>query len=416
MGNAAQAGAEASAGKRLWSGESWRKLLDKLDDVARRLFEKELPKTAQMGALAHRHLLRLLRAAEELIIEFADAERPALHRMFDLGMAFALDNPDTLYHRFPVLPHATYRLRAERAPKGKAPHFISLSAMVFETDGLPRMGADLNNANGSLTVSPEGSFDVVIGGEQDGHNWLRLEREFPRQLVFLRQTFQDWAEESPLHLQLERVDDAALARALSAEHVTAALELIPAFVEFHVERWIRNTLEARARGENVLPRPTESPEIAGLTGQHYAQGFYKVPAGQALLVSFEPPRVCGYWGLQLANWLGESLDYAHRRVSINSHQAVLDRDGLFRAILAAEDPGVPNWLDIGGGDAFSEGLVIVRFTECAHPDEIDTPQTRLLSLDRLRDALPAEHPRVSPDARQREMRTRRRHLQRRLGE
>jgi hypothetical protein len=192
--------------------------------------------------------------------------------------------------------------------------------------------------------------------------------------------------------------------------------MIAAFVEFQAERWVRNTLEAKESGENVLPVPKERPDIAGLSGQRYAQGFYRVAPGQALLVAFRPPRKCGYWGIQLANWLGESLDYANRRVSISGRQAVLDRDGVFRAVLAAEDPGVSNWLDIGGGEAFSEGLIILRVAECGEGGDIDAPETRLLPLDRLWEALPREHERVGSHTRQREMRARRRHLARRLGE
>ena len=409
--------AEASADERLLSGEAWGGFLSKLDRVGRHFLEGEFPRTAQMGALAYRHLLRLVRGATETLLEFADPERLVLIRPFDLGTAFALDNPDTLYHHFLALPGATYRLRGVPDSKGKPPHFISVSGLVFETLGLPRAAAHFNNANGTLEMDAERGFELVISAEEHpGGNWLRLEPEFPHQRIIIRQVFLDWEEERPLQLELERVEETGPCRTLSADAVALALELIVAFVEFQSERWLRNTLEVRERGENVLPTAMENPEITGLTGQRYAQCFYKVPQGEALLVEFRPPSVYGYWGIQLTNWFGESLDYAQRFVSINSHQAVVDRDGIFRAILAAEDPGVPNWLDISGGEAFSEGLVIVRFTACGEDTEIDVPRTRLLPLDRVRQTLPGDHPRVEPEERQREMRTRRRHLMRRLGE
>ena len=405
------------ASERLLSGEAWGDFLSKLDGVGRRFLEKEFPGTAHMAALAYRHLLRLVRVATEVLLEFADPNRPVFIRPFDLGSAYGLDNPDTLYHHFLALPGRTYRLRGEPAGKGKPPHFISVSGLVFETLGLPRVGAHFNNANGTLEVDSERGFELVISAEEHpGGNWLRLEPEFPHQRIMIRQVFLDWEEERPLQLELERVEEPSPGASLSAEAVALALELIVAFVEFQSERWLRNTLEVRERGENVLPTAMENPEIAGLTGQRYAQGFYKVPDGQALLVEFRPPSVYGYWGIQLTNWFGESLDYAQRCVSINSHQAIVDQDGVFRAIIAAEDPGVPNWLDIGGGGGFSEGLVIVRFTECAEDCEIDMPQTRLLPFDLARQALPADQPRVNPEERRREMQIRRRHLMRRLGE
>jgi hypothetical protein len=408
---------EASAGQRLLSGEAWGDFLSKLDRVGRHFLEGEFPRSAQMGALAYRHLLRLVRGATESLLECADPERPVLIRTFDLGLAYALDNPDTIYHHFLVLPGETYRLRGEPPGKGKPPHFISVSALVFETAGLPRVGVHFNNANGTLEMDAERGFELTISAEeQQSGNWLRLEPEFPHQRIIIRQVFQDWEEQRPLQLELERVEETGPCRPLSADAVALAMELIVAFVEFQSERWLRNTLEVRERGENVLPTAMENPDIAGLTGQRYAQCFYRVPDGKALLVEFRPPREYAYWGIQLTNWFGESLDYAQRFVSINSHQAVVEPDGVFRAILAAEDPGVPNWLDIGGGEAFSEGLVIVRFTECGKDAEIDVPRTRLVPVDRVRQVLPADHPRVVPEERRREMRIRRRHLMRRLGQ
>ncbi len=416
VGSGTREDAEDLAGERLLSGEAWGDFLSKLDRVGRNFFENEFPGTAQMGALGYRHLLRLVRGGTEALLEFADPERPVFICTFDLGMAYALDNPDTLYHHFLVRPGETYRLRGLPPGRGKPPHFISVSGLVFETLGLPRVGEHFNNANGTLKMDPEDGFEMIISTEEhQGGNWLRLEPEF-QQRIIIRQVFLNWEEERPLQLELERVGEAGPRRPLSAETVTIALELIVAFVEFQSERWLRNTLEVRKGGENVLPAAMENSDIAGLTGQRYSQCFYKVPAGQALLVEFMSPSVFGYWGIQLTNWFGESFDYAQRFVSINSYQAVVDQDGIFRAILATEDPGVPNWLDIGGGEAFSEGLLIVRFTECGEDSEIDVPRTRLLPFDQIRQAFPADHPRVDPEERRREIGRRRRHLMHRLGE
>ncbi len=404
------------AGERLLSGEAWEDFLSKLNAVGRHFLEKEFPRSPHMAALAYRHLLRLIRAAAEVLLEFADPDRPVLVRTFDLGSAYAIDNPDFLYHHFLALPGMTYRLRGEPAGKGKPPHLISVNGLVLETLGLPRLGAHVNNANGTLEVDSERGFELVISAkEHRGGDWLRLEPELPHQRIMIRQIFLDWNEERPLHLELERVEETSPGASLSAEAVALALELIVAFIEFQSEHWLRNTLEVRERGENVLANAMNL-EIAGLPGQRYAQGFYKVPDGQALLVEFRPPNVYGYWGIQLANWFGESLDYAQRCVSINSHQAVVDQDGVFRAIIAAEDPGVPNWLDIGGGECFSEGLVVLRFMECAEDWEMDVPRTRLLPFGLVRQAFPGDHPQVDAGQRRREMRTRRRHLMRRLGE
>jgi hypothetical protein len=404
------------AAERLLSGEAWEEFLAKLNAVGRRFLEKEFPRSPHMAALAHRHLLRLIRAAADVLLEFADPDRPVIVRTFDLGSAYAIDNPDTLYHNFLALPGLTYRLRGELASKGKPPHLITVNGLVLETLGLPRRGANVSNANGTLEVDTERGFDLMISAkEHRGGDWLRLEPEVPQQRIMIRQVFLDWEEERPLQLELERVDETGPGASLSAEAAALALELIVAFIEFQSEHWLRNTLEVREQGENVLANAMKL-EIAGLPGQRYAQGFYKVPDGQALLVEFRPPNVYGYWGIQLANWFGESLDYAQRCVSINSHQAFVDQDGVFRAIIAAQDPGVPNWLDIGGGEGFSEGIVVLRLMGCAEDWEMDVPRTRLLPFDLVRQAFPGDHTQVDDGKRLREMRARRRHLTHRLGQ
>ena len=197
---------EYSASERLLSGEAWGDFLSKLDGIGRHFLEKEFPGTAHMAALAYRHLLRLIRQGTETLLEFADPDRPVLIQPFNLGLASALDNPDTLYHHFLTLPGRTYRLRGEPAGKGKPPHFISVSGLIFETFGLPRVGAHFNNANGSLEVDPERGFELVISAEEhpDG-NWLKLEPECPHQRVIIRQVFLDWRRRGPCNWNSSRL-------------------------------------------------------------------------------------------------------------------------------------------------------------------------------------------------------------------
>ena len=64
--------------------------------------------------------------------------------------------------------------------------------------------------------------------------------------------------------------------------------------------------------------------------------------------------------IQLGNrWL-ESLDYASRQTSLNGAQSYLDRDGIYRFVLAHADPGVPNWLDVAG---HPRGTIFMRWNK-----------------------------------------------------
>ncbi|HMV71307.1 MAG TPA: hypothetical protein PKC08_03945, partial [Pseudomonadales bacterium] len=97
------------------------------------------------------------------------------------------------------------------------------------------------------------------------------------------------------------------------------------------------------------------------------------------------------------------LDPAQRIQSWNDRQAFVGSDGVFRAVLAHRDPGVPNWLDTGG---FDEGVMLCRFQfpECTAPQ----PRTRVVPLASLAQLLPPDTPRVDPDERRRDI-ARRRH-------
>jgi hypothetical protein len=53
-----------------------------------------------------------------------------------------------------------------------------------------------------------------------------------------------------------------------------------------------------------------------------------------------------------------TLDYRYRRTSLNRKQTTLEHDGSFKIVLAASDPGVPNWLDTEGRPS---GSVFWRF-------------------------------------------------------
>src|SRR3546814_12963979 len=55
-----------------------------------------------------------------------------------------------------------------------------------------------------------------------------------------------------------------------------------------------------------------------------------------------------YWAVLLADQLFNTIDWEKCQSSLNGFQARLDSDGRFRAVIAAEDPGVPNWLDTAG--------------------------------------------------------------------
>ena len=139
--------------------------------------------------------------------------------------------------------------------------------------------------------------------------------------------------------------------------------------------------------------------------QHYCQCIFELEADEALILETELPKTCRYWNVQLNDPLFNAIEYVYRQSSLNGHQARIDDDGRFRAVLALEDPGVPNWLDTGG---YTSGTVMGRWYAA---DSRPLPAMRRVPLSEVRRHLPAATPVVSAAERDRRLRARTRGAQ-----
>jgi hypothetical protein len=155
----------------------------------------------------------------------------------------------------------------------------------------------------------------------------------------------------------------------------------------------------------MIHMPESAGERSGMRGQAYGMGNFHCDEGEAVIVEFEPPD-CQHWGVALANWYWECIDFGTRQSSLNGHQARLDADGRFRAVVAHQDPGVPNWLDTAGN---AKGTLTARFLNA---DRAPEPVFRRLPVEEVRGALP-DTPIVTPEQRQAELQRRYRAVLRR---
>ena len=106
------------------------------------------------------------------------------------------------------------------------------------------------------------------------------------------------------------------------------------------------------------------------------------------------------FSVRTLGWL-ESGDFADRQTSLNDHQVQLDVDGRMRIVLAQQDPGVPNWLDI---EARPRGLLVYRWV-WARSNPV--PKAMVVALADVRGALPEAHPLVDAESRRRSLSRRR---------
>ncbi|MGH9275222.1 MAG: DUF1214 domain-containing protein, partial [Acidimicrobiales bacterium] len=91
----------------------------------------------------------------------------------------------------------------------------------------------------------------------------------------------------------------------------------------------------------------------------YMIGTFRLDEGEALFVDFTPPDT-RYWSVTLENIWHECIDHRRRRSSLTNAHAVREADGTVRVVIAATDPGLPNWLDTGHRH---RGFVLLRWLD-----------------------------------------------------
>ena len=109
------------------------------------------------------------------------------------------------------------------------------------------------------------------------------------------------------------------------------------------------------------PRPDQRLELVdfgGAGGSSVLAGHVRPRTGRGADPRDHAARDQRYWNVQLNDELWNAIEFVYRQSSLNGHQARLDADGRFRAVISLEDPGVQNWLDPVGT---TRGMLIGRW-------------------------------------------------------
>lgn len=235
-------------------------------------------------------------------------------------------------------------------------------------------------------------------------NWLPNEPGTTSMTVY--EIFADWDRETKGWFGIERLDTRGLAPpVLTPEEMAKRLHSAVDTLTAKFKYW--QQLAARLM--------TTSPaNQAGDPWRHhvssldswFCSGKWELENDQALLLELRPPREARYWGLCAYDPSSEPLDYVDRHGTLNCAQAAADHDGLVRALIALQDPGVANWLDVSG---HPEGIFAWRVTSGAvQPQQ---PRARVVQLADVGGVLPPETRRMDAAERREVLARRQRHLQ-----
>lgn len=316
-----------------------------------------------------------------------------------LNSVFLLQpNPDDTYLLAPVRGEGVYRISGTRG---------TVKLLTFGT-GCNMMGMSAEPGRNfayfdadDLTLGPGGEIEVILSAERPtGHqgDWWPLHRD--AEFLLVRQRSYDWAGERDARLAIERLDPQPMKPRQSIEGIDQRLRALLGFFSAQLSRqWLSYQKNARDRG---LVNRLELTDLGGsVAGQFYWQGIFDVGPDEALILETELPGQRPYWNVQLNDELWNAIEFVYRQSSLNGHQARVDTDGRFRAVIAHVDPGVPNWLDPVGS---RQGMLIGRWYGCSSNP---LPTMTRVPFAELRRHLPADTPRVSAEERAKQLRARR---------
>lgn len=376
-------------------------LLAEFDAVLRRT--QEAAKLAFARSSAQRpldratgllHILNNLSLGLAFHIHDNDPQHPELFRYMGPDRKQGGDNQDALYLGFAVDAAHTYRLHGNR---GTARHMSITTVERGPTPWGGGMGAALFGRD--LKTDENGDFEVILSATPHPGNWIKLSpRDFR---VTIRQFFADWENERPMRARVTLMGETPPPPVMSTERIMSGLRATGEWIESTIGFWQQTMDMFRPTPNQFLSwRKLTGDKVNATPGGDPANAYWNVPVGKALIMRTRPPK-CEFWNIEFNNPWWETMDYRYRLSGTNMHHATLEDDGQLIAVIAHEDPGVPNWLDTSG---FVEGMMGRRWI---FADTLPEIECTLVPHEALLNHLPKGVKRITPSQRHEQLAARR---------
>ena len=392
---------DAYANDDLMSGQAWAELCDSLRQASDVVLRPDVPGAPLDRAEGFRHLLALVHIGIGQALDRSDPFWPSFGQTSRTDIfKWGLDCPDSAYRGTAIRGDLTYRIT------GTVGTVRYLSFQVNE--GMRNHG---NLRGDQLTLDTDGGFELWVGPDKHDGDWLRTPAE--ADAIIVRQFFYDWDREAPATLSIELAGGAERptepddGNTPVPDRVARQLRAVGRWLNANAQFWADIEIQGQASCRNAFQPATAKPESGGAEENVNGWGHYDLGPDEAMIIEVRPA-VAHYWSLHLGNFWWESLDYASHQTSLNGHQAILDDDGVFRAVLAHRDPGVPNWLDTMGHQM---GPMLFRWVL---PDVVPEPVCTVVPHDDIRQHLPERTPVVDAATRAEHLSRRRAHVLRRF--
>ncbi|MBX7434582.1 DUF1214 domain-containing protein [Mycobacterium sp. Y57] len=359
---------------------AWAHLQERLSAAERLVASAPVNQNRIDYASGMRHLMVLLAVGVDTALRADPDPVLAVNRAkMDDIVTWGLECPDCVYMNAGMRAGETYRLSGNR---GTA-RYVGLQTM----DGMTTVANCLVD---DLQLDDDGHFEAILSADEHNGNWLRLAGDHP--VLTVRNFLYDWDTEEPASLRIERIgaEVGPMDRPVEPDvSVSRQLVALGDFVHDNLKFFLDFGAMPQANG--FIP-PMDMTEIGAAAENRPVIGRFELQPDEALILELDPPRGV-YWSISLGNpWL-ETINYGRHQSSLNGHQTVIDADGLVRFVISATDPGVANWLDTAG---HSNGAMLLR---CVRTDTAPVPKTRVVPVDAVLAALPADTAMTTSDER-----------------
>lgn len=347
---------------------AWDMLVKTMGEMTSRVYSEEMGLDEVDRAEGMRALAQTFSLAAELFIEKGNPREPAFTNWMASGRKVLGDNPDARYDSAPVSQDHIYEVYGTLS---------GCAAQTFTVYGRGPLG--WNNVAGELIpdqmeLGPNGEFSVILSKERpaDAKNWIELNDS--AHMFLMRQFFNDVPiEKRPRDFEIRRLDAPDAPEIYTEAEFAARTEAAAKFFEIAVDATF-GLAQMRSDPANSMDPPKEfSPSIVGIyypsVYNIYFGGWFELEGDEALIFEGDELRG-GYAIVHVMNGWLQSIEGPGGNQKFNKTTLTVNEDGSWQAVVAAKDPGHPNWLNPHG---HKKGHFTLRIV---HPDGDGTNRPR----------------------------------------
>lgn len=389
--------------------DAWHDFCEALKETGDLVFKDYNPATSLQRADGFRYLTQSLSQAFDLALETKNPRYPELHAFCGPHRKLGADAADFSYLQCWIDGGSAYRLSGKKGTARflnvtvQGPRPATITAAGRQIRNLHEPFGDTPEANlfgQDLITDPDGSFELFIGGERRGPNWLPTTAGSRK--LFIRQGFDSWDEVSA-EFRIERLDMDAPPPAPGHDAILQAVDWAKHYLRGCMTDWpdLQIELGQVMRGDLINAFPGQQSAGAShhdhLRGRSAAIMRWHLAADEAMIIAFDT--YDGFWMFTNMGMFGNSMDYVYRTVSFTPARTAVDDDGKVRLVMSHADPGFHNWLDTQG---FEQGCLAFRNVMSSACPPIET---RVVKHDQLPYAL-SNSRRIEPEERAQQLRAR----------